>query len=145
MRQWKGLRAMNYKALMVCAATLIAPSISIAQLASVPVMLYPADERAETTVCVSSGNIHVNSFVLVRMGPGTNFKEIDRVHDGLHIAICDDHDGWYGIVYDEWNGVFTEGDYCHLDIKYNKRKKHPYYGPCRHGWISKKFVTDLAG
>jgi hypothetical protein len=122
-------------------------AVPVAQTAtqqSVPVMVYPDPENIEAQVCASSGTIKVNSFVSVRTGPGVGFNEIDRVYNGQDFAICDNHNGWYGIVYVPGGQAYGTVR-CSLDIKFKKNNEQPYNGSCAHGWISKNFITNLAG
>jgi len=96
--------------------------------------------------CGSSGVVmgldpHGDGFLSVRSGPGGKpFREIARVFNGQRVYICEDRGNWFGVVYSPDNG-----DPQACGIFSPIRIRAPYTGPCQHGWISKRYVGDLAG
>ena len=79
-----------------------------------------------------------DNFLSVRAAPSTSAKELDRLPAGKTVAMCDSTDGWVGIVYD-LTGSMDCGTGSPIDSEQN------YGGPCKSGWVSKKFITLTAG
>lgn len=77
------------------------------------------------------------NYLAVRAGPGLGFRELDRLPAGARLWICEQRDGWLGVVYggaDTDCGVATPGPV-----------RGPYAGPCRAGWVSETYVRPEAG
>lgn len=79
-----------------------------------------------------------DGFLAVRQAPSVKAKRLDKLVNGQTLWICEEVENWFGIVYDK-SGKLD----CGVSTPVNKRK--PYSGPCRSGWVSKKFVTPIAG
>ena len=81
-----------------------------------------------------------DNYLSVRDAPSTQVKERDRIGNGHGVHVCAEEKGWYGIVYD------IEGD-SGIDCEVDSPVEQPrnYTGPCAQGWVSKKFVTIVAG
>ena len=77
-----------------------------------------------------------DNFLAVREGPGTRFPKIDELPQGYRIWLCDEKGGWIGIVYGHPNR-------CGVDTPMARRQA--YKGPCASGWVSAKYVKELAG
>jgi hypothetical protein len=106
--------------------------------------------------CSSSGTIKVNSFVSVRTGPGVQYAEKDRVYDGQLLAICDwnEDQSWFGVIYIPGGSAYDNSACFGLSIEDQAHRDdyarmwdqaRPYTGPCRFGWLSKRYTKDLAG
>ena len=68
--------------------------------------------------------------VVVRDGPSMDFGSYGELQTGAIVHVCDEEQGWYGIVYgDEDCGVSSP--------IYERR---PYDGPCHSGWLSRDAV-----
>ena len=74
--------------------------------------------------------------IIVRSGPGTKYKIIDKIYrNGTGVAMCDSHGKWEGVVYGKGN--------CGTGSPVNKRQ--PYTGECKSGWVFEKYVRLVAG
>jgi hypothetical protein len=84
-----------------------------------------------------------DGFVAVRSAPGIKEKMIDKLLLKQVVYLCDENKSglWYGIVYQP-NDYDGNGD-CKFEVPVNKPK--PYKGPCRSGWVSKKYIEIIAG
>jgi hypothetical protein len=126
-------------------ATLIGMSSAFAQpmrgRIDVPVMIGSDPDR---DTCPSSGTVmglnpRGDGFLSVRSGPGgSQFREIDRIYNGMSLAICDQVGPWLAVVYTN-DGRIT----CNVSTGWARRQ--PYTGPCRYGWVHSRYVGDLAG
>ena len=105
-----------------------------------------AQERVEVMIggapgldaCMSQGKVAGlnpagDNFLTVRRGPGTSFAEVDRLGPGAPVNLCDERNGWHGIVYGENCGVSSPADHA------------PYRGPCKSGWVSAQYINVTAG
>jgi hypothetical protein len=79
-----------------------------------------------------------SGFLSVRTSPSAKAVELDRLRNGVFVAGCDDKSGFLGIVYDP-----TKKLDCGVGSPVAKLMA--YNGPCRSGWVSKRFVTLIAG
>ena len=77
-----------------------------------------------------------DGFLAVRAGPGTSFRELDRLYNKQKVRLCAGQGDWRGIVYPADSPVCgTEG----------AGPEHSYDGPCRSGWVNGQWVEVLAG
>lgn len=83
---------------------------------------------------VSGLNPKGDNFLAVRDGPATDYAQLDQLHTGDTVNLCDEFEGWYGVVY---------GPDCHVGSPMLERR--PYDGPCRSGWVSMRYITVTAG
>ncbi len=94
--------------------------------------------------CGSGGDVvgldpHGDGFLSVRSGPGgKQFREIDRVYNGMHLKICDERGPWLGVVYTPDGNSQT----CGVERSWPTRL--PYTGPCRYGWVFSRYVGNRA-
>lgn len=111
------------------------------QPSSVPVMV---GGSPTSVACPGTGEVmgldpKGDSFLSVRSGPGgSRFREIDRVYTGQDVHICAREGTWLGIVYDH------SGKDLDCLIKTRSRFRAPYNGPCRSGWVHKRYVGNAA-
>lgn len=98
----------------------------------------------ELDACAASGSVvgldpKGDNFLSVRGGPGgSRHAEIDRIHTGLRVAICDEDGVWLGIVY----SADPEQD---CGVATFRPKRGPYTGPCRSGWVHGRYIGNRAG
>tara|TARA_B110001454_G_scaffold122548_1_gene114389 strand:- start:4712 stop:5110 length:399 start_codon:yes stop_codon:yes gene_type:complete len=125
----------------VTAAYLSVVIVSNAQ-AKVPVK-YGVDENVDA--CSTLGHVeHLSSgpdgFLAVKDAPNIKALRIDKIFNGQKLWICDESkDGkWLGVVYTSDAKLN-----CGVSSPIETRKKYP--GPCKSGWVSKKYVTVDAG
>lgn len=128
------------KALTIGAALLLSSLLAAsadARSARVPVLV---GGDPDLDACSSVGKIvgldpNGDNFLSVRSGPGSKYDELDRLHTGDLVYLCDEHGAWQGVVYPaEGCGVTT-----------SVPNQQPYTGPCRSGWIFGKYVVVVAG
>lgn len=124
---------------------LLAPaSPGAAQGLDVPVTV---GGEAELDACDAVGEIvgldpRGDNFLSVRSGPGgTPYREIDRLHTGDKVRLCEARGPWRGVVYAPRDR--TGGAECGVSSPIPRRA--PYAGPCRAGWIHHRYVRSMAG
>lgn len=93
--------------------------------------------------CASYGEVtglnpRGDNYLSVRDAPSAETKERDRIEPGQGLAICAQENGWYGVIYSR-----DDEEDCGTGSPVETPRN--YTGPCRQGWVSKKFVTILAG
>jgi hypothetical protein len=94
--------------------------------------------------CGASGRItglnpRGDGFLSVRSGPGGKpYREIDRLHNGNAVIVCDEQGPWLAVVYGR-----SPDDDCGVGTPWPVRK--PYAGPCRSGWVHSRYVRMVAG
>ena len=127
--------------LLSCPAAAPAALAQPAPRLDVPVMV---GGEEELDGCASAGRIagldpRGDGFLSVRSGPGGRpYREIDRLHNGNEVIVCDERGPWLGIVY----GGAANAD-CGVGTPWPLRK--PYAGPCRFGWVHSRYVRIVAG
>ena len=90
--------------------------------------------------CSSMGEVvglkrNGDNFLAVRAGPGSNQQKLDEIHMGDAVYICDERNGWMGIVYGKGR--------CGVTSPIVPRQT--CNGPCRSGWVSARFIEVTAG
>ena len=106
-----------------------------------PLMLEQTEEMAP---CQSTGKVmHLDpkgdNFLSVQSGPGGKpYVEKDRLHSGKLVTVCDETRGWYGVIY---------GPTDMTDCRYERKRNgsFEYTGPCKYGWVAKRYVEIIAG
>ncbi len=81
-----------------------------------------------------------DNFLSVRAAPSSDAEELDRLTTGTGVSLCEEADGWIGIVY-EASGA--SGTSCGTGSPVSEVRA--YDGPCRSGWVSQRFVELIAG
>ena len=79
-----------------------------------------------------------DNFLAVRASTNAGAYELDRLGPGQGVHMCDSDGDWIGIVYDK-SGELD----CGTDTPVAEERD--YEGPCESGWVSKRYVTLLAG
>lgn len=105
-----------------------------------PVM-YGVDENVDA--CSSFGMVGnlgkgVDEFLAVKAAPFLKAKRIDKLLKNQTVSICEEKTDWYGVVYTK----NREQD-CGVSTPIEKRK--PYSGPCKSGWVYKKYIRIVGG
>jgi hypothetical protein len=105
---------------------------------SVPVMVGgDADLDACATLSEIVGlNPRGDGFLSVRSGPGTRHAELDRLTNGARVYSCAEQGEWIGIIY-----PFSRR--CGVATPWPVERA--YEGPCRSGWVHRRFVRGIAG
>ncbi|WP_425416496.1 hypothetical protein [Oricola indica] len=84
---------------------------------------------------VSGLNPQGDNYLSVRAGPSSDSAETDRLGAATGVFLCDEVDGWFGIVYGSGG--------CGVTTPIEQRIE--YEGYCRSGWVSKRYITITAG
>ena len=98
----------------------------------------------EFDACGGSGRVkgldpQGDNFLAVRAGPGTTFAEVARLAEGTEVAICETSGKWLGVVFAP-GGIEPD---CGTSSP--RAERSVYSGPCQAGWVSERFIGDLAG
>jgi|SRR5690242_2659941 len=106
-----------------------------------PQVPVPIQSDPDTDVC-SNGVVigldpHGDGFLAVKAGPGLKYPRIDKLHNGEQVYLCAEAGDWYGIVYTK-----TRQD-CNVMTSWPRSL--PYTGPCRSGWVYRRYVELWAG
>jgi hypothetical protein len=94
--------------------------------------------------CQSNGVIvgldpNGDGFLSVRSGPGGRpYREIDRVYNGQQVMVCGEQGSWYPVVYTSKQSLE-----CNVSSPWAVRQA--YTGPCRYGWVHRRYVRITAG
>jgi len=98
-----------------------------------------ADFDACGSVGVPTGlNPRGDNFLAVRAGATSRATMRDKLRPGQRFYICGQRGGWVAIVYSKRRGAD-----CGVSSPIARRQA--YRGPCRSGWVYRKFVGDFAG
>lgn len=105
-----------------------------------PVMIGGNDDL---DACLSTGEVrglnpNGDGFLSVRAAPTAKAAERDRVRNGQSLWLCDESaDGsWIGVVY------ATDDTDCGVGTP---RTRAIYRGPCKSGWVARRYVLHVAG
>ena len=121
------------------AALLCVPVSAFAQDgATVMVGGEPSMDACSMYGAVSGLDPQGDNYLSVRLGPGTQHQRIDRLGPDQKLWICDQKGNWLGVVY-------TKDDTLDCGVSSPQAARAPYSGPCKAGWVYKKYVTLLAG
>ncbi|GFO83460.1 MAG: hypothetical protein A49_30870 [Methyloceanibacter sp.] len=140
MGPWKdGLLGMTAKLALAGLPAAVLASAAMAQQPNVPVL---AGGEAEFDACGAQGVVRGldpkgDGFLAVRSGPGSKHAMLDKVYSGDMVNLCDQRGDWLGVVYSH------ETKDCGVGTPWPRRQV--YSGPCRSGWVYRKFVADYAG
>ena len=101
--------------------------------------------QASIAPCPSWGEIHGldpqgDGFLAVRTGPGTNNEQVDELHEGDVVILCDYRNGWHRVVYP---GEGQEARECSTNPEAMPNSE-PYRGPCKSGWVHGNWVRWIA-
>lgn len=127
-------------------------------LAGLGVMLalaLPAQAQAQSTasvqmamntspkavVCPDRGKVQGldprgDGFLAVRTGPSTEHEQIDELHNGDVIMLCDYQNGWHGVIYPAPGQ--RESDCVRSASRMGGAAE--YRGPCKAGWVHGNWV-----
>ncbi len=89
---------------------------------------------------VTGLNPNGDNFLAVRSRPSTSGAEMDRLGPGAGVFMCDDRNGWIGVVYPPKSDPNLS---CGVGSPIANRQ--PYQGPCNSGWVFGKYITLIAG
>lgn len=122
---------------------ILAPAgVAAAGPAAMPVIV---GGDAEMDACAASGAVagldpKGDNYLSVRSGPGgAAYREVDRIGPGRRITICAERKPWLGIVY------APAGRAVDCGLSSPQPRAAPYRGPCRSGWVHRRYVRVTAG
>ena len=75
-----------------------------------------------------------DGFLAVRTGPSTEREQVDELHNGDVVMLCDYQNGWHRVVYP---GQGQEATECYSA---SERRPDPFTGPCKSGWVHGNWV-----
>ncbi|MEN0040680.1 MAG: integron [Pseudomonadota bacterium] len=122
---------------MRLAACLVALSMTVATPAiAQPVMV---GGESDYDACGSVGKVvglnpNGDNYLSVRAEASSKGRELDRLGPETNVFMCDQRGRWIGVVY---------GSGCGVGSPIPQRKA--YNGPCRSGWVFKKYIQLIAG
>ena len=108
----------------------------------VPVMIHASvsdsDYACGTSAEVANLDPAGDNFLSVQSGPGGKpYRELDRLQPKKEVWICDEKGPWLGVVYANSHEDCGNGQLV--------KKTHAYAGPCKSGWIYRRYTRVLAG
>lgn len=124
------------------ATALVLTGMSVTALAQQPQVPVRAGGEADYDACGSQGVVrgldpNGDGFLAVRGGPSSKHGMLDKIYNGMIVNLCDERGNWLGVVYSH------ETADCGVGTPWPRRQA--YSGPCRSGWVYRKFVADYAG
>ncbi|WP_237050949.1 SH3 domain-containing protein [Microvirga ossetica] len=92
--------------------------------------------------CPSTGVVsrlkpQTESFLSVRSGPGVSHREVDRLTNGSPVAICQQTDSWFAVVYSTQQGTND------CNVQTPSPAKRSYTGPCKYGWVHSSYIGNI--
>ena len=136
---------MSRRALLV--ACLLAP-IPAATMAITPIsppmpvpVLLGNDPNMDACPSMARPNLPrggADGFLSLRAGPGTAWPEIARLRPSTLMFECEGSGIWAAVIVRPDGG----GD-CAIPTP--ARKLTQYKGPCRHGWVARRYLETVAG
>lgn len=79
-----------------------------------------------------------DGFLAVKAAPSLQAARIDKLTKDEHVYVCAFEGDWYGIIYGR-----PVKQNCNLEKP--RPHKGPYKGPCRSGWVHKRWLNPYAG
>jgi hypothetical protein len=124
------------------ALLLTTSSASLAESPSGSVPVYIGDDPG-LDACLSWGEVQGlhHSKLAVRRGPGVDYEQVDELDNGQGLYLCDAsaEGDWIGVVYRTGE---SEPD-CGVTSPVPERRA--YDGPCKSGWVHRRWVRVIAG
>lgn len=107
---------------------------------TIPVMYGGDDDLDACSALAVVANLSdgADEFLAVKAAPSIKAKRVDKLLKGQSLWICEEKNNWYGVVY-----ARDEKQDCGVSTPVGKRM--PYTGPCKSGWVHKKYVKPIAG
>lgn len=100
--------------------------------------------ESSTNSCSARGEIHGldprgDGFLAVRTGPSVDQKQVDELHNGDVVLLCDYRNGWHRVVYP---GAGQRTAECSMS---SAQKPEPMSDRCRSGWVHGNWVKWVSG
>jgi hypothetical protein len=80
---------------------------------------------------------HGDGFLAVKAGPDLGFARIDKLYNGEDVLLCGYLGNWFAVVYTK------DGREC--NVMRGWLRTMPYTGPCRSGWVHRRWIKVIAG
>ena len=77
-----------------------------------------------------------DGFLAVRTGPNAEYEQIDELHNGDVVMLCDYRNGWHRVAYAGESQAAAE---CSTSSEQMADSK-PYAGQCKSGWVHGNWV-----
>jgi uncharacterized protein YgiM (DUF1202 family) len=106
---------------------------------SVPVLI----EQYPYSGVVTGLDPRGDGFLAVKSGPGLNYDRIDKLYNKSRVYVVGRRGDWYAVVYLDEKTVD-----CNLPdsgTSFTTFRDMPYTGPCRSGWVHRRWVHVIAG
>jgi hypothetical protein len=134
---FKGLKACVGALVLALTGLTFGPADQAFAQGRVPVQVGgSSDFDACGSVAVPTGlNPRGDNFLAVRAGPNSSAQRLAKLRPGQQFYVCDERGAWLGIVYG--------GGDCGVGSPI--RRRQAYSGPCRSGWVFRRFVRVIAG
>jgi hypothetical protein len=118
---------------------LATPALGESPYQSVPVLLeqYPYDG------VVSGLDPHGDGFLAVKAGPGLSYTRIDKLYNKVRVYIVGQRGDWFAVVYPDERTI--KFDLPDPGTSFATFRDMPYAGPCRSGWVHRRWVHVFAG
>lgn len=129
----------------VALAAAIAPAHA-QQVPQVPVMVgddVPVDIASCSLAVVTGLDPQGDNFLAVRSGPGSSNAQIDALHTGDQVYVCDGNGRWMGVVYPTNRNMESGTGQCGVPAPVSPRQA--YRGPCDSGWVYDAYIQIIAG
>ena len=100
----------------------------------------PTSTSNETYVCnyaMVKDHLEQGSYVTIRLGPGAQFKKVDRLRSGKEVYICDESGDWFKVFYSDSKGPCGSTSSNGLDVQKARG--------CQSGWVEKKWIDVISG
>ncbi len=121
-------------AAILVAAPIAMPTAAAADDLDVTIYEYGGDGLPSCATSTVAGLKSRDSFLAVRSGPGSDYRELDRLYNGDVVVTFDQQGAWIGVMY----GGAAAG--CQSP---DKKRPLPYAG--KKGWVHGNWLRDLAG
>ncbi len=81
-----------------------------------------------------------DAFLAVRSAPSFKAQTKDKLKAGQTLTLCDEQGEWLGVVY----SLASDGD-IDCGVSTPSAFVGAYRGPCRYGWVNRRYVETIAG
>lgn len=130
-------KSLPLSSVLVALYAVLAVTVDVSPAAADPVYYGGAEDYDACPVVgeVRGLNPRGDNFLAVRAGPGARHRMLDKLHTRQLVFVCEERGGWLGIVYGRTD----------CEVNFPILMRSVYRGPCRSGWVSRKFIAEIAG
>ncbi|WP_442679978.1 hypothetical protein ACSBM8_01870 [Sphingomonas sp. ASY06-1R] len=130
-------RSMRIASAFLLTAFVAAPGLTAASAPSVPVHYGGSteDDACSDFGVVAGLDPKGDNYLSVQSGPGGKpYRQLDRVHTDQRLLVCEEKGMWLGVVYSKGHNDADCG------VTSPRAQRAAYRGPCRSGWVYRKYV-----